>query len=114
LPMINGGRVRALATTGLSRSGVTPNVPTLNESGLKGFDVTAWVGMVAPKGTPADVVDKLNTEINRIFKEPGFRQSIVRIGIDPIGDTPAEFGKYLAAQIPLWRQRAIEAGLKIE
>jgi tripartite-type tricarboxylate transporter receptor subunit TctC len=114
LPMINGGRVRALATTGLSRSGVTPNVPTLNESGLKGFDVTAWVGMVAPKGTPTDVVDKLNTEINAILKEPGFRQSIVRIGIDPIGDTPAEFGKYLAAQIPLWRQRAIEAGLKVE
>lgn len=114
LPMINGGRVRPLATTGLSRSGVTPNVPTLNESGLKGFDVTAWVGLVAPKGTPADVVDKLNSEINGILKEPDFRESIVKIGIDPIGDTPAEFGQYLKAQIPLWRQRAVEAGLKVE
>jgi tripartite-type tricarboxylate transporter receptor subunit TctC len=114
LPMINGGRVRALATTGLSRSGVTPNVPTLNESGLKGFDVTAWIGMVAPKGTPADVVDTLNTEINSILKEPDFRAHIIKIGIDPIGDTPQAFGQYLKAQIPMWRQRAIEAGLKVD
>jgi tripartite-type tricarboxylate transporter receptor subunit TctC len=114
LPMINDGRVRALATTGLKRSGVTPNLPTLDESGLKGFSVTAWIGMVAPKGTPAAVVDKLNAEINKILKEPDFRQHIIKIGIDPIGDTPQEFGKYLADQIPLWRRRAIDAGLKVE
>ena len=114
LPMINDGRVRALATTGLKRSGVTPDVPTLDESGLKGFSVTAWIAMVAPKGTPAAVVDKLNTEINKILKEPEFRQHIIKIGIDPIGDTPQEFGKYLAEQIPVWRQRAIDAGLKVE
>ena len=114
LPMIKDGRVRALGTTGLARSGVTPDVPTLNESGLKGFDVTAWVGMVAPKGTPSDVADKLNAEINEILKEPEFRQHIVKIGIDPIGGTREAFGKYLAAQIPVWRQRAIDAGLKVE
>lgn len=114
LPMINDGRVRALATTGLARSGVTPNLPALNESGLKGFDVTAWIGMVAPKGTPADVVDKLNRKINEILKQPDFRQHIIKIGIDPIGDTPQAFGHYLAAQIPIWRQRAIDAGLKVE
>lgn len=114
LPMINDGRVRALATTGLKRSGVTPNLPTLDESGLKGFSVTAWIGMVAPKGTPAAIVDKLNGEINKILKGPDFRQHIIKIGIDPTGDTPQEFGKYLAEQIPLWRQRAIDAGLKVE
>ncbi len=114
LPMISDGRLRALATTGLSRSGVTPDVPTLDESGLKGFDVTAWIGMVAPKGTPADVVDKLNAKINEILKQPDFRQYITKIGIDPIGDTQQAFGKYLAAQIPVWRQRAIDAGLKVE
>ena len=114
LPMIKDGRVRALGTTGLARSGVTPDVPTLNESGLKGFDVTAWVGMVAPKGTPSDVADKLNAEINEILKEPEFRQHIVKIGIDPIGGTREAFGKYLAAQIPVWRQRAIDAALKVE
>lgn len=114
LPMINDGRVLALATTGLKRSGVTPKVPTLDEAGLKGFSVTAWIGMVAPKGTPATVVDKLNAEINKILKEPEFKEHIVKIGIDPIGDAPQEFGKYLAEQIPVWRQRAIDAGLKVE
>lgn len=114
LPMITDGRVRALATTGLARSGVTPNLPTLNESGLKGFDVSAWVGMVGPKGVPAGIVDKLNTEINAILKEPDFRQQIIRIGIDPSGDTPHAFGHYLAEQIPLWRQRAVDSGLKVE
>jgi len=98
----------------LARSGVAPQVPTLDESGLKGFDVTAWIGMVAPKGTPGDVVHKLNAEIAEILKEPQFRQSITKFGIDPIGDTPEEFAKYLAAQIPLWRERAVDAGLKVE
>lgn len=114
LPMIKDGRVRALATTGLARSGVTPDLPTLNESGLKGFDVIAWIGMVGPKGMSADVVDKLNTEINAVLKDPGFRQQIIRIGIDPTGDTPQAFGQYLAEQIPVWRRRAIDAGLKVE
>ena len=114
LPMINDGRLRALATTGLSRSGVAPKVPTLNESGLKGFDLAAWVAMVAPKNTPQDVVAKLNARIAEILKQPEFKEYIIKIGIDPIGDTPEEFGKYLAAQIPIWRERALDAGLKVE
>lgn len=114
LPMINDGRVRALATTGLTRSGVTPDVSTLDQAGLQGFDVTAWVGMVAPKGTPADIVDKLNRQINEILREPDFRQYITKIGIDPLGDTPQEFAKYLAEQIPIWHERAVDAGLKVE
>ena len=114
LPMLKDGRVRALATTGIKRSGVTPNVPTLNESGLKGFDVSVWVPMVAPKGTASDVVHKLNAEINKILKDPEFRDHLIKIGIDPTGGTPDEAAKYLREQIPLWRQRAIDAGLKVE
>ena len=114
--MANGSvaYVRALATTGIKRSGVTPNVPTLNESGLKGFDVSVWVPMVAPKGTASDVVHKLNAEINKILKDPEFRDHLIKIGIDPTGGTPDEAAKYLREQIPLWRQRAIDAGLKVE
>ncbi len=114
LPMIKDGRVRALATTGLKRSGVTPNIPTLNELGLKGFSVTAWVPMVAPKGTPKAVVDKLNAEINKILKDPEFRARIIKLGIDPIGDTPAQAAAYLRDQLPIWKQRAKQAGLKVE
>ena len=113
-PMIRDGRVRALATTGLNRSGVTPDVPTLNELGLKGFSVTAWLPMVAPKGTPKDVVDKLNSEVNKILKDSEFRAQIIKIGIDPVGGTPEQAANYLREELPIWKQRAVDAGLKPE
>lgn len=114
LPMIKDNRVRPLAITGKNRSGLLKDTPTLDESGLKGFSVTAWVPMMAPKGTPKAVVDKLNAEINKILKDPEFRDQITKIGIDPLGGTPEELGKYLAAEIPIWKQRAADAGLKPE
>lgn len=112
LPMIRDGRVRALATTGLTRSALTPDIPTLNELGLKGFAVTAWVPLMAPKGTPKEVVTKLNGEVNTILKDPDFRAQIIKIGIDPLGSTPEQLDTYLREQIPIWMQRAAEAGLK--
>jgi tripartite-type tricarboxylate transporter receptor subunit TctC len=114
LPMIRDKRVNALATTGLNRSGVTPDIPTLNELGLKGFSVTAWIGMVAPKGTSQAVVDKLNGEINTILKDPEFRAQIIKLGIDPLGDTPDQFADFLRKELPIWKQRAVDAGLKPE
>ena len=114
VPMMRDGRVHVLATTGLHRSGVTPNVPTLDELGLKGFSVTAWVPMVAPKGTPKAVVDKLNAEINKILKDKEFRAQLIRLGIDPIGDTPEQAATYLRDQLPIWKERAREAGLKVD
>jgi tripartite-type tricarboxylate transporter receptor subunit TctC len=114
LPMIRDGRVRPLATTGLKRSGVTPDIPTLDELGLKGFSVTAWVPLVAPKGTPQTVVDKLNGEINRALSDPEFRAQIIKIGIDPIGGSAAEAAAFLRKELPIWKQRAIDAGLKPE
>jgi tripartite-type tricarboxylate transporter receptor subunit TctC len=103
-----------LATTGLNRSAVTPEIATLNELGLKGFDVTAWIAMVAPKGTPQATIDKLNGEINAILKDADFRAQIIKIGIDPLGDTPEQFGAFLREQFPIWKQRAIDAGLQPE
>jgi tripartite-type tricarboxylate transporter receptor subunit TctC len=114
LPMIRDKRVLALATTGLNRSGVTPDIPTLNELGLKGFNVTAWIAMVAPKGAPQAVVDKLNAGINATLKDPEFRAQIIKLGIDPLGDTPDEFARFLRDQIPIWKQRAVDAGLQPE
>ena len=114
VPLIRDKRLVALATTGLNRSGVTPDIPTLNELGLKGFSVTAWIAMVAPKGTPQAVVDKLNGEINTILKDPDFRAQIIKIGIDPVGDTPEQFATFLREQLPIWKQRAVDAGLQPE
>jgi len=114
LPMIRDKRVVALATTGLNRSGVTPQIPTLNELGFKGFSVTAWIAMVAPKGTPQAVVDKLNGEISTVLKDPELRAQIIKIGIDPLGDTPDQFADFLRKELPIWKQRAVDAGLKPE
>lgn len=114
LPLIRSQRLRALATTGLRRAGVVPDLPTLDESGLKGFDIAAWIGMVAPHGTSPQIVDTLNTEINKILREPKFRSQIIKIGIDPLGDTPAQFSAYLDKEIPRWAELAKEAGVKIE
>jgi tripartite-type tricarboxylate transporter receptor subunit TctC len=114
LPMIRDKRVLALATTGMNRSGVTPDIPTLNELGLKGFSVTAWIAMVAPKATPPAVVDKLNGAINAILKDPEFRAQIIKIGIDPLGNTPEQFATFLREQLPIWKQRAVDAGLQPE
>jgi tripartite-type tricarboxylate transporter receptor subunit TctC len=114
LPMIRDGRVRVLATTGLNRSAVTSEIPTLNELGLTGFDVTAWIAMVAPKGTPQETIDKLNGEINSVLRDADFRAQIIKIGIDPVGDTPGQFAAYLREQLPIWKQRAVDAGLQPE
>jgi tripartite-type tricarboxylate transporter receptor subunit TctC len=114
LPMIRDGRVRPLATTGLKRSGVTPNLPTLDELGLKGFSVTAWVPLVAPKGTPQAVVDKLNAEVNKALNDPELRAHIVKLGIDPVGGSPQDAAALLRKELPIWKQRAVDAGLKPE
>ena len=95
LPHIKAGRLRALAVTTAKRSVALPEVPTLDESGLRGFDMGTWFGVLAPAATPRDVVAKLNTELVRIIHTPEFRQKMGEIGADPIGDTPQQ----MAAQI---------------
>ena len=114
LPLVRDGRLRALATTGSSRAGVAPDVPTLAESGVPGFDISAWVGLVAPKGTPADVVRKLNGDINRILKDRQFADQITAMGADPLGNTPEQFAEFLRKEIPRWKEIVVEAGVKVE
>ncbi len=114
LPLIRDGRIRALASTGLRRPGIAPDIPTLNESGLSGFNIDVWLGMVAPKGTPKDVVLKLNREINRIIKEPQFARQLLDLGIDPIGNTPEEFSEFLRQEMPRWKGIVAQAGIKVE
>jgi tripartite-type tricarboxylate transporter receptor subunit TctC len=90
------------------------DIPTLDELGLRGFNITAWVGMVAPKGTPKEIVQKLNAEVTRTLKDPDFARQIATMGIDPLGNTPEEFAAFLSKEIPRWKQIAQEAGAKVE
>jgi tripartite-type tricarboxylate transporter receptor subunit TctC len=114
VPQIRDNRLNALGLTALRRASIAPDIPTLAESGLPGFSVTAWVAVVAPKGTPNEVVQKLNLEIGRALKEPEFARQISTMGIDPLGSTPGEFAAFLRTEIPRWRQIVQDAEVKVE
>jgi len=113
-PLVQDHRLNGLAMTGLRRAAVAPDIPTLDESGLKGFSITAWVGLVAPKGTPADIVHKLNLEVGRALRDPAFVSQLAKLGIEPLGSTPEEFAAFLRQEIPRWKQIVQDAGAKVE
>lgn len=95
LPQIRSGKLRALAVTTLKRSPALPEVPTLDESGLKGFDLGTWFGILAPAATPKDVVTRLNTELVKIINSAEFRKKMADIGAEPIGDTPQQMAQQI-------------------
>jgi tripartite-type tricarboxylate transporter receptor subunit TctC len=113
-PLVLDSRLNGLAMTGLRRAAVAPDIPTLDQSGLRGFSITAWIGLVAPKGTPNEIVQKLNVEVGRALKDPEFVGQISKLGIDPIGSTPDEFAAFLRQEIPRWKQIVQDAGAKVE
>ncbi len=114
VPQIQDNRLTALGLTGLRRARIAPDIPTLDESGLPGFSITAWIGVVAPKGTPNEIVQKLNLEIGRALKDPEFSRQISTMGIDPLGSTPDEFAAFLRKEIPRWKQIVQDAEVKVE
>jgi tripartite-type tricarboxylate transporter receptor subunit TctC len=96
------GKVRALAGTGLTRSANLPDLPTVNESGVPSFEASIWLGLMAPKGTPADVVNKLNAEVRKIVDNPEVKAAWAKQGAVPISMNVAEFDQYLNADIAKW------------
>ena len=109
LPQIKAGKLRALAVTGAKRSPELPQVPTVAEAGVKGYDVTAWFGIVAPKGTPRDIVQKLHAELLRILKNPDAQRQLLNAGQEVAWqETPEFFGEMLKAEAPKWA-RMVEA-----
>ena len=91
LPHIKGGKLRALAVTTVTRSPSLPDVPTLDEAGLKGFDIGSWVGVLAPAATPKDILARLNTEMVKVIQSPEFRTRMSEIGANPVGNTQEQF-----------------------
>jgi len=111
---IDAGEVRALATTGLKRSAVMPDVPTVNESGVPGYEATIWLGIMAPKGTPKDIVDRLNAEIEKIIASPAIREAWAKQGAVPMTMTPDQFGTFLRGDIDKWAKVIKAAGIKMQ
>jgi len=111
---VDAGQVRALATTGLTRSAVLPNVPTVNEAGVPGYEATIWLGIMAPTGTPKEIVERLNVEIGKIIARPAIREAWAKQGAVPMTMTPAAFNTYLQGDIAKWAKVIDKAGLKVQ
>jgi tripartite-type tricarboxylate transporter receptor subunit TctC len=111
-PNVKAGQVRALGTSGTKRSDLTPDVPTIAEAGVPGYEATIWLGLMAPAGTPKEIVEKLNTEINKVIARPDVKQAWAQQGAVPMVMTPAEFDKYLRADIEKWAKVVKAAGLE--
>jgi tripartite-type tricarboxylate transporter receptor subunit TctC len=111
-PTVQGGQVRALGTTGKARSSLMPNVPTIAEAGLPGYEATIWLGIMAPAGTPKPIVDKLNAEINKVLNRPDIKEAWAKQGAEPLIMAPAEFDAYLRADIDKWASVIQKAGIK--
>ncbi|MFZ1950646.1 MAG: tripartite tricarboxylate transporter substrate binding protein [Pseudolabrys sp.] len=99
---IEGGRVRALAVTTLKRTQALPDIPTMDEAGLKGFDASTWHGLVAPAGTSPQVIAILHDAAVKALRDPGVQASLGKLGVDIVGDTPQEFQAYIKSEIPKW------------
>jgi tripartite-type tricarboxylate transporter receptor subunit TctC len=109
---LNPGTIRPLAVSDEKRSAQFPDVPTVGESGYPGFRTITWNGLMAPAMTPKAIIDKLAGAAQRTVKSSAFVQSLANIGVDPIGDSPAEFAATIAADVPLWAEAVRLAGVK--
>jgi tripartite-type tricarboxylate transporter receptor subunit TctC len=114
LPHVRSGKTRAIAVTTAKRSRLMPDLPTVVESGLPGYDVTTWFGLVAPSGTPREIVTKLNTEVVRILQAPEVKERLETQAADPVGNTPEEFAAIIRADIAKWGEVIKLAGVRIE
>jgi len=109
-PHIKSGRLRPLAVTTARRSATFPDLPTVAETGVKGFEATTWHGVVVTAGTPQAVIDRLNAEINKILKMPDMRERLRNQGAEIIGGTPQQFAAYIQAEIPKWAKVIKDSG----
>jgi tripartite-type tricarboxylate transporter receptor subunit TctC len=114
MPQVRAGKLRALAQSGATRSPVAPDLPTVAEAGVPGYEVTVWFGLVAPAATPRAVVMKLNAEVLRILAMPDVRERFLALGVEPLGSTPEEFATHIRAQMDKWGKVVKDAGVKAE
>ena len=113
-PHVQAGKLRALAVTTSERSKSAPDLPTMAESGFKDFDVSSWFGLIAPAGTPADVVDKLNAAVQKALDKPEVQKRFTDLGAVWQHTTPAEFGAFIKSEVDQWRTVVQASGAKVD
>jgi len=114
LPLVKAGKLRALAVTTTRRYPGLPDVPTVAESGLAGYETVAWFGLFAPAGTPKEIVSRLNREVNAIVSQPDVRERLLGMGMEPALGTPEDFAARQAADIAKWKKVVADSGAKVD
>ena len=114
LPHVKAGKLRALAVNSLKRTPLLPDLPTMSEAGLPGFEVTSWNGVLAPAGTPKEIETRLNNEIVKALKMPDVHEKLSGLGADPVGNTPEQFGAFIQAEIKKWAKVIKESGARVD
>ena len=114
LKLARSGKLRALAVTTMTRSSAAPEIPTMNEAGVPGYDANAWFGVFAPTGTPPQVLGRLHAEITQILKQPRVRNTLLALGGEPVGSSPQEFGRFFKSEIEKWGKVIKTANLQID
>jgi tripartite-type tricarboxylate transporter receptor subunit TctC len=112
LPQVKNGRLRAIAVTTMQRLAAQPDIPTVHESGLPNYDVTNWHGLMAPRGTPRPIVDKINADVTRIISQKDMEEKLMSDGVSPSGGSPELFSQILAKEIALWKKVAAQAKVR--
>ena len=114
LPYIRGGKLKAIAVLGPNRSPQLPNVPTVAESGLPGYELTNWFGLAVPSGTPRELVARINADVVKVLQQKDVRDRLVEMGTDVIGNSPQEFGAFIASESAKWARVIREANIRAE
>jgi tripartite-type tricarboxylate transporter receptor subunit TctC len=112
LPHVTSGRLRALGVTGARRIPLAPDIPTVAEAGVPGYEITAWGGYIAPAGTPGPVVARLNAELNKVIATPAIRERWLALGIEPVSGTPERFAAHVKNETAKWTDVIKRAGIK--
>jgi tripartite-type tricarboxylate transporter receptor subunit TctC len=110
-PFVKAGRMKALAVTSARRSNALPDIPTISESGLPGFDMSGWFGLLAPRGTPASAIDLISEHTARIVKTRDMSELLLGFGLDPVGNSPREFGEFIAKELDKYEKLVRASGL---
>jgi len=112
LPHVKSGALRALATTRIKRSALLPELPTMDEAGVEGFDMDSWAGIVAPAHTPPEIVAKLNTALRPIIDSPQIKTTLTRVGFEAFSSSPEELGSFIKVQLGKWDRMVKDAGIQ--
>jgi tripartite-type tricarboxylate transporter receptor subunit TctC len=114
VPYVRSGKLRALAVTSAKRSSMAPNIPTLAESGVPGFNVTSWYGLVVPAGTPKEIIARLHEAAVTALGNPEVKKRFATTDLEPGGSTPEQFGAFIRSEVAKWAKVIKESGFKVE